>query len=335
MKINYVDVCCGLAWGDEGKGKVVSHLSNAHPYDFVCRWAGGDNAGHTIYMNGRKYKTHLIPSGVFYGKQSIIGPGCVINKDSFYKELEYLKENGFDITLIKVSKFAHVVTPLHIQEDKEKYKESIGTTAKGIGPCYRDKYARTGKRVVDCIEDFADFIWDEQLYGNVLCEGAQGIWLDIDQGNYPYVTSSCTLPYSACSLGFPPQKIRRIYGATKMYDTRSGFDPDFPETLFDDPQLEKIGELGGEYGTTTGRKRKVNYLNLDKLIKGVSITGTTHLIISKGDVLEQTLCFRTLYKNKLLMFETLFELETHVRETLLMEDNQLIDIIFSYTPERI
>lgn len=333
--INYVDVCCGLAWGDEGKGKIVSHLTNEFDYDFVCRWAGGDNAGHTIYIEGKKYKTHLIPSGIFYGKKSIIGPGCVINKDSFYKEIDYLRENGFDTSLVKISKFAHIVTNEHIQEDKEKYANTIGTTSRGIGPCYRDKYARLGKRIIDCVDDFDGFIWNGELYGNILCEGAQGFWLDIDEGNYPYVTSSCTLPYSCCNLGFPMQKIRRIYGACKMYDTRSGEDPEFPDTLFDNSELSKIGNVGKEYGTTTGRRRKVNYLDLDKLIYAIYCTGSTHLILSKGDVLEECKCFKLIFKNEIMEFDTLLAMESFIEDQLLMESNMLVDIVFSYSPEKI
>ena len=126
----------------------------------------------------------------------------------------------------------------------------MGTTAKGIAPCYRDKYGRTGKQVKDYKPHFNNFIWDEKLYGNILCEGAQGFWLDINYGNYPYITSSNTLPYSACSLGFPPQLIKNIYGAVKIYDTRVGTDPDFPEYLLDNNELAIIGELGEEYGVT-------------------------------------------------------------------------------------
>ena len=229
--INSVNICCGLAWGDEAKGKIVSQLSKDGKYDFVCRWAGGNNAGHTVFVNNEKYHTHLIPSGIFYGIKSIIGPDCVVNIDSFYSEIDYLKKNGFDTSLIKVSPLAHVVTDDHIKEDREKYKDRLGTTAKGIAPCYRDKYGRTGKQVKDYKPHFNNFIWDEKLYGNILCEGAQGFWLDINYGNYPYITSSNTLPYSACSLGFPPQLIKNIYGAVKIYDTRVGTDPDFPESF--------------------------------------------------------------------------------------------------------
>ena len=99
-KINYADICCGLNWGDEGKGKLVSYLAKKGNYNFVCRWAGGSNAGHTIYKNGVKYKTHLIPSGIFYDIVSIIGPDCVVNKDLFFKEIDYLKQNGFNTKLI-------------------------------------------------------------------------------------------------------------------------------------------------------------------------------------------------------------------------------------------
>ena len=169
-KINNVDICCGLGWGDEAKGKIVSQLSKNSNYDFVCRWAGGNNAGHTIYVDGKKYKTHLIPSGVFFGKKSIIGPECVVNINSFYEEIEYLKNNGFDTNLIKISPKAHIITCGHIKEDKKRCQEknSIGTTARGIGPCYRDKFNRIGKKVLDCKENFKGYIWDEVLYGNIL-----------------------------------------------------------------------------------------------------------------------------------------------------------------------
>ena len=285
--IRNVDICCGLCWGDEAKGKIVSHLSKTGNYDFVCRWGGGNNAGHTIYVNNIKYITHLIPSGVFYGINSIIGPGCVVNIDSFFGEIKYLEQNGFNTSVVKISPKAHIITDSHIEEDKRKYKY-LGTTAKGIGPSYRDKYARLGKRVSDYSDLLKDYIWDEALYGDILCEGAQGVWLDIDYGNYPYITSSHTLPYSACSLGFPPQLIHNIYGGAKIYDTRSGIDPDFPLSLLKNDELRKIGELGEEYGNTTGRKRIINYLNLDKLIKSINLSGTTRIIISKTDVSKET-----------------------------------------------
>ena len=120
-KITNVDIVCGLAWGDEAKGKIICSLGKTKKYDFVCRWAGGNNAGHTIYVNNKKYKTHLIPSGVFNDIKSIIGPDCVINKKAFFEEINYLKQNGFNTDLIKVSPKAHVITEEHILEDKLKY----------------------------------------------------------------------------------------------------------------------------------------------------------------------------------------------------------------------
>lgn len=310
--IEKVDICFGLCWGDEGKGKIVSFLARHGNYDFVCRWAGGNNAGHTIYLDGTKYKTHLIPSGVFFGKKSIIGPDCVVNVESFKKEIKYLRENGFNTDLVKVSPKTHIITKEHIEEDIKKYYNSQGTTAKGIGPCYRDKFGRTGIRAEE-VEFFKDYLWDEKLYGNILCEGAQGFWLDIDYGNYPYITSSTTLPYGACSLGFSPKLIRNIYGAAKIYDTRSGKDPLFPEDLLEDPILNKIGLEGEEYGTTTGRKRKVNWLNFDKLVEAINKSGTTDIIISKVDILEKVNSFKIIFNNKKVNFDNISEMKFFIQ----------------------
>ena len=334
-KVSLVDVCCGLSWGDEGKGKIVSQLSKGNFYDYVCRWGGGNNAGHTIYVDGVKYKTHLIPSGVFFNKKSIIGPGCVIHKEAFYKEIEYLKSHGFDTTLIKVSEKAHVVTDKHIEEDIRKYKNTQGSTSNGIAPCYRDKYARIGIQVKDVKQDFKGYIWDNMLHGNVLCEGAQGFWLDIDCGNYPYVTSSSTLPYSCCSLGFPPQKIRKIIGATKIYDTRAGIDNKFPESLLDNAELTKICLEGKEYGTTTGRKRKVNFMNLDNLIVAANVSGTTELIISKVDVLTELGIYKLYHNNQLVWFENIEEIKKYITSELKKCCELLVNIIFSDNPETI
>lgn len=329
--INYVDICCGLAWGDEAKGKIVSELASSNRYDFVCRWAGGDNAGHTIYIDKKKYETHLIPSGIFYNVQSIIGPDCVVNVDGFLKEINYLQENGFNTDLIKISPKAHVVTNEHIMEDMNKLNKSQGTTGRGIAPCYSDKYKRMGKQIKD-IEILQSFLWNEKLYGNVLCEGAQGFWLDITQGNYPYTTSSTTLPYGACSLGFPPQKIRNIYGAMKIYDTRSGTDPFFPEELFNDEELSKIINKGEEYGVTTGRKRKVNWLNLNYMINAINISGTTHLVISKIDILEELKIFKLQYFSKIIKFDTINEMKIFINEILNTECIMLKETIFSDNP---
>jgi len=335
QKIKNVDICCGLAWGDEGKGKLVAHLAKVGNYDFVCRWAGGNNAGHTIVKDGKRYKTNLIPSGIFYGVQSIIGPDCVVNIEDFYRELEYLKGEGFDTSLVKVSPRAHIISDEHIAEDRARYQEKLGTTARGIAPCYRDKYARIGKRVRDCADKFAGHIWDEKLWGNILCEGAQGYWLDINTGNYPYITSSSTLPFSACSLGIAPQYIRNIYGAAKIYDTRVGVDTDFPAELDEDPELVEIGKVGNEFGVTTGRKRRVNWLNMDKLIRAVNTSGTTHVIISKVDIFEKIGKFRYLQENKLVSFLSIDDMTTEIYKEIKRECPLVKEVHFSNNRETI
>ena len=287
--VNYVDIIVGLAWGDEGKGKISSAM--AKDYDMVCRWNGGPNAGHTVYLNDKKYKTHLIPSGVFHGKKSVIGPNCVLNINKFLKEIEYLKENGFDTSLVKVHPNVHIITDAHIEYDLKYLKPKLGTTGQGIAPCYADKANRVGLQARSFPELYS-YIWDGKLEGKILCEGAQSIWLDINYGDYPFVTSSETFPHNACSLGFSPKKIRDIIGVAKIYDTKSGVDPLFPETLWNDARLNQLIELGGEFGSTTGRKRIVNWLNFGRLMESINLSGVTKVIINKCDILENLGIFK-------------------------------------------
>lgn len=337
--INFADVVVGLAWGDEAKGKITAQLAatRAHTggplYDFVARWAGGNNAGHTVWVDGEKFKTHLVPSGVFYGVKSIVGPGCVLHPESFKAELDYLSDNGFDASLVKVSPNCHIVTDEHIQFDKEKLAGKLGTTGRGIAPSYSAKFARTGVLAKDVLPQ--SMIWDEKLFGTVLCEGAQGIWLDIDHGLYPYVTSSTTLPYGACSIGFPPQKIRRIWGAAKIYDTKSGEDPRFPDTLFENELLLKLADLGGEYGVTTGRRRKVNWLNLNMLISAINLSGTTNLVVSKCDVIKELGEFRLFYNDDLLFFNNLEDMCNFITAKVTASCEMISEIRYSSSPQEI
>ena len=331
MDINSVDICCGLAWGDEAKGKIVSQLAKSKKYNFICRWSGGNNAGHTVYVDNVKYKTHLIPCGIFYNVPSIIGPDCIVHVESFLNEISYLKENNFNVSLVKISPRAHIIKDEHVQEDINTLKAAQGSTSRGIAPCYSDKYRRVGIMARE-IDKLKDFIWDEKLYGNILCEGAQGFWLDINNGNYPYTTSSVTLPYAACSLGFSPKLINNIYGAIKIYDTRVGIDPEFPESLFENEELNLIGNIGLEYGVSTGRRRKVNWLNVKKLIEAIKISGVTDLIISKVDVLEKANIFK-LYdvNNDILSFKSIYEMRSYI-ENVLSENCKLNSIVFSNNP---
>jgi len=170
--IKAVDIIFGLAWGDEGKGKISNAISKN--YDMVCRWNGGPNAGHTVYINNKKYKTHIIPCGIFQNKPSVIGPNCVINIDKFYDEIEYLKKEGFDTSLVKISPKAHIITEKHIQYDLKFLKPKLGTTGQGIAPAYADKALRVGKLAENYLDK--QYIWDGELDGQILCEGAQSFW---------------------------------------------------------------------------------------------------------------------------------------------------------------
>jgi adenylosuccinate synthase len=328
--VNHVDIIFGLAWGDEGKGKISNAISKN--YDIVCRWNGGPNAGHTVYLGDKKYKTHLIPCGIFQNRLSVIGPNCVINIDKFYDEIDYLKKEGFDTSLIKVSPKAHVITEKHIQYDLKFLKPKLGTTGQGIAPCYSDKALRVGKLAKDYLDK--EYVWDGELYGNILCEGAQSFWLDLNYGDYPYVTSSETLPYSACSLGFSPKLIRDIIGVAKIYDTKSGVDPLFPETLWEDNELNSLIELGKEYGTTTNRKRLANWLNFHKLQKAIKISGTTKLIINKCDILNQLNIFKLRFDNarygpNFIKFDNFDNMKEYIKDQL----RDCCEVIFSGNKE--
>ena len=330
--VNHVDIIFGLAWGDEGKGKISNAISKN--YDIVCRWNGGPNAGHTVYLGDKKYKTHLIPCGIFQNKVSVIGPNCVINIDKFYDEIDYLKKEGFDTSLIKVSPKAHVITEKHIQYDLKFLKPKLGTTGQGIAPCYSDKALRVGKLAKDYLDK--EYLWDGELYGNILCEGAQSFWLDLNYGDYPYVTSSETLPYSACSLGFSPKLIRDIIGVAKIYDTKSGVDPLFPESLWQDKELNSLIELGKEYGTTTNRKRLANWLNFYKLQKAIKTSGTTKLIINKCDILDQLNIFKlrfdnTRYGPNFIKFDNFDNMKEYIKDQL----KDCCEVIFSGNKENI
>ena len=330
-QVDKVDIVYGASWGDEGKGKITHHLaSKKGHYDFVCRWNGGSNAGHTIYHNGRRFATHIVPSGVFHGIKSLIGPGCVLNIDTFYREIEDLRSGGIDTSLVKVHPLTHIVTDAHKREDITQLATLLGTTSQGIAPAYRDKYARSGLLARDSQLD-GSYLFRESLYGNILCEGAQGYHLDINYGNYPFVTSSECLPYAACSLGFPPQKIDKIIACAKIYDTRSGEDPLFPSELLTDPALSLIGDVGKEYGTTTGRRRKVNWLNLDKLIEAITVGGATHLVVNKCDILEITVHYRLFHMGDLIIFENITDMKAYIREKC-MSSSTLRSVCFSSNP---
>lgn len=330
-------VVVGTQWGDEGKGKITDFLSKKA--DIIARFAGGDNAGHTIKFGGETYKLHLIPSGIFYqDKISVMGNGLVINPKSLVTELKGLQERGIDTSNLRISNRAHIILPYHIHQDKAEEEargdQKIGTTCKGIGPCYQDKVARIGIRVADLLDkevfeqklranvelknrlfekfyevegisfeeifeeyygygqEIAQYVTDTSKIlndildegGRVLFEGAQGVMLDIDQGTYPFVTSSNPVAGGvAIGAGVGPSKVARVVGVSKAYTSRVGDGP-FPTELFDEVG-HRIREVGREYGTTTGRPRRVGWFDTVVVRHSRRVSGITDLALNSIDVL--------------------------------------------------
>ncbi|MDP3696819.1 MAG: adenylosuccinate synthetase [Candidatus Taylorbacteria bacterium] len=284
-----LDIIVDLQYGDSGKGKVAYFLCQKNKYTHVIRYNGGGNAGHTVFHKGKKFVTHQIPVGVFFGVRSIIGSGCALDPETFFEELHGLEKGGIKTKgLVFIARNTHIVTPAHKEEDGKETR--IGTTKRGIGPTYRDKYGRTGMRaenipvlrpyLIDLHEEFHK----KNKNAVVLAEGAQGFGLDIDWGDYPYVTSSHCTSAGALLNGFPPQSVRDVWGVAKAYETYVGLKEFEPkrEKIF-----EKIRELGKEYGATTGRARQCNWLDLQLLEKAARVNGVTKLVINKIDVLNR------------------------------------------------
>jgi adenylosuccinate synthase len=343
-------VVVGTQWGDEGKGKITDFL--AESADVVARYQGGNNAGHTIIIKDKKYKVHLIPSGIFYDdKICVIGNGMVINPAALLEEIKYIHDNGYTTQNLKISDRAHVIMPYHITldalEEAQKGEQKIGTTLKGIGPCYMDKAARSGIRIADLLdpEVFEPKLraavatknkWIEQVYGakglnadeilkeytqyadqirpyvtdtsvvlndaiddgrKVLFEGAQGVMLDIDHGTYPYVTSSNPSAGGVCiGAGVGPTKIKQVIGVAKAYTSRVGDGP-FP-TEQNNEIGDRIREIGHEYGTTTGRPRRVGWFDSVVVRHARRVSGITGLSLNSIDVLSglKTVKICTAYK---------------------------------------
>ena len=330
-------VVVGTQWGDEGKGKITDFLSEKAEY--VARYQGGDNAGHTIQFGGETYKLHLIPSGIFSPeKLCIIGNGVVVNPKSLVTELAYLHERNITTDNLRISDRAHVILPYHIELDRlqeeAKGDKKIGTTIKGIGPAYMDKAARLGIRIADLLDrevfeerlrlnledknrqftklydanpmNFEEIFEEYYEYGQqikqyvcdtsvllndaldngkrVLFEGAQGVMLDIDQGTYPFVTSSNPLAGGVTiGSGVGPSKVTKVVGVCKAYTSRVGDGP-FPTELFDEIG-SRIREVGREYGTTTGRPRRVGWFDSVVMRHSKRVSGITNLCLNSIDVL--------------------------------------------------
>ena len=327
-------VIIGSQFGDEGKGKVTDF--NSDKFDLVVRYQGGNNAGHTVVVECKTFKFHLLPSGIVQGKRILIGAGVVLDPRVLKEELENL---GKDDLSIGVDPRTHIIMPWHNLEDEgreeSRSKTKIGTTKRGIGPCYADKAHRIGIRFEDLVDEerLRDKIDEsypvkkammEKVYGmkvefsadeifkeysklgkefkpylvdvslevcealeekkEVLFEGAQGTFLDNDFGTYPFVTSSHPISGGvATGVGMPASKITRIIAIVKAYTTRVGNGP-FPTEL-DGEEAHNLREAGGEYGTTTGRPRRVGWLDMPMMRTSMRLNGFTELAITKLDVL--------------------------------------------------
>ena len=333
-------VIVGTQWGDEGKGKIVDLLTRSA--DYVVRFQGGNNAGHTLVVNKQQYIFHIIPSGILYeDKKCMIGNGVIIDPAILLEEIASLAEKGLPVTpeRLTISENAHLIMEYHrrldqAQEASLAKEKKIGTTGRGIGPCYVDKVGRTGIKIGDLLDEgslreklaasldeknfllkqkyseepvsfevvlanmlsyaekLAPFVGNVSVEldkarkrgENILFEGAQGTQLDIDHGTYPFVTSSNTVAGNACNgSGFGPTYIDSVIGILKAYTTRVGEGP-FPTELHDQTG-EALQRKGGEFGATTGRKRRCGWLDGVVASDAVRLNGLTGLAITKLDVL--------------------------------------------------
>ena len=344
------NIVIGTQWGDEGKGKIIDILASRA--EVVVRSQGGNNAGHTVVNNGQTYKLHLVPSGILYpGTACLIGAGVVLDPKDFISELDNLHARGVSTDNLKIDPRAHVVMPWHIVLDglSEKFRgnSDIGTTKRGIGPTYMDKYERCGirmydlthpevfaqkarstgalknkiitavyggeaidldavireyteygKRLLPYLADVSVLTYEADKAGKtILFEGSQATLLDIDFGTYPYVTSSHPLSAGVCvGTGVGPRMISNIIGVAKAYTTRVGKGP-FPTELNDEIG-EKIRNVGGEFGTTTGRPRRTGWFDAVIVRHSVRVNGLDGLAINKLDTLSGlgTLKICTAYK---------------------------------------
>ena len=330
-------IVLGAQWGDEGKGRVVDFFSESA--DYVVRFQGGNNAGHTIVVGDQKLALSLIPSGILYPDCTpVIASGTVVDPSVLLAEMDMAADKGLDPSRVRLSSNAHLIMPYHRKLDAaiERYlgKNQIGTTKKGIGPAYTDKYSRFGIRVQDLFDPKifrekveaaleeknkvlprvyntlpieADEIIDEYLGfvgrlaphvtdtslllhnalkagEEVLFEGALGTLLDIDHGTYPFVTSSNpTAGGAVVGSGVGPKAIDEVIGVAKAYISRVGTGP-FPTELHDEVGDTMI-ELGGEYGTVTGRRRRCGWLDLVALRYAVRVNSLTNVFLTKMDIL--------------------------------------------------
>jgi adenylosuccinate synthase len=332
-----VTAVVGTQWGDEGKAKIIDLLAAEN--EFVVRYQGGHNAGHTVVVGDQKYALQLIPSGVLYSSVTpVIGNGVVVDLPTLFKEIDSLESRGVSCAALRVSSRAHLIFPWHQALDAVfeagRGDQKIGTTLKGIGPAYADKVLRIGiragavldtksfaeqvrargevalrelqslgadtfniddvvaqfselaQRLAPYISDTVNLLHDAKDRGaTILLEGAQATFLDIDHGTYPFVTSSNPVSGGATvGTGLGPRDIDRVIGIAKAYTTRVGSGP-FPSELTD-ALGDALVDIGKEYGTVTGRRRRTGWLDTVMLKHAVRLNSLTEIALTKLDVLD-------------------------------------------------
>ena len=333
------DIIVGLQYGDEGKGKVVYNLIQKNNYDYCIRFNGGPNAGHTIYHNGKKIITKQIPTGIFYGLTCIIGSNCVLDLNKLKEEIELVESVGInDIRQkLKIANNCHIIKEEYIIEDKETDK--VGSTGSGIRPTYREKYNRRGlrsdtfKNILGCeIIDTYQVLSKKGI--KILGEGAQGFMLDIDYGNYPYVTSSNCHAGIITNNGVSLRNIRNVYGICKCYNTYVG-NMEYQPKGEEGEIMDELGRLGNEFGSNTERKRQCNWLNIDELIKAIYINGVNILIMNKCDIIEELQIYKLYYKNELNEFDNFNKMKEFLINKIKNNIEYDIEFLFSYNKDTI
>ena len=341
-------VVLDLFLGDSGKGKIVDYL--AESANAVIRFNGSNNAGHTLVLEGKKYKTHSIPSGVLYPHTTnFIAHGCVIDPFKLIKEIDLFKEIN---NKIFISGNAHIILPSHIEQDRQKEEsgKGIGSTRQGVAFAYASKYARTGLQFKDllltkhnlinkCIQQMSEDILDEVAYiydecasrlkdhivvdsvsfihslvnqGSLVFEGAQGTFLDVDLGDYPFVTSSnCSIGAVLTGTGLNMKQIHEVIGVIKAYGSYVGTNSEFQD-IQEQEINDLLCELGEEYGTTTGRRRRLCWLDLDQVSKAAKINGPDKLVITRMDTLGQLPIVYAKFNNQLKQFKPWGDLQ-HIK----------------------
>jgi adenylosuccinate synthase len=329
-------VIVGAQWGDEAKGKLVDVLGSQA--SLVVRYAGGNNAGHTVIAEGKEFKFHLIPAGILHpGTKAVVGSGMVVCPKGLLEEWDRTLSQKSDLGELIISSAAHVVFPYHRMldslEEEARGNNKIGTTSRGIGPAYQDKVARIGIRMGEFVDaarfpsrlrevlevknrymsmfgkeplNYDDLLSEYSAHADrlrpfvkdiehmvaesveagerVLLEGAQGTFLDLDSGTYPYVTSSHPVAGGAClGTGIGPRHIDAVLGVCKTYTTRVGSGPFVTE--LNNELGDHIRTIGKEFGTTTGRGRRIGWLDLVALKHACRLNSLSGLVVTRLDIL--------------------------------------------------